>query len=79
MHTLFKLVAQGGLSKKAQSGQEGSSSKIRQGKYIQKQDFNNVNLNARSTIQSKTNTKRLDCGDPHIIGITESMSYHTSI
>ena len=63
--TLFKLVGQGGLENQAQSGQDDSSSNIRQGNAC-------VSLNARSTMNKKSELNiMVNDSDPHSIGITE--------
>ena len=67
--TLFKLVGQGELAKQAQSGQEDSSSNIRQGNT----GLKSVSLNARSIINKKSELNiMVHDSDPHIIGITET-------
>ena len=65
--TLFKLVGQGGLANQAQSGQDDSSSNIRQGNA----GLKCVSLNAISIMNKKSelNIMVLD-SNPHIIGIT---------
>ena len=67
--TLFKLVGQGGLANQAQSGQDYSSSNIRQGNA----GLKCVSLNARSIMNKKSELNiMVNDSDPHIIGITES-------
>ena len=62
----LKLVGQGGL---AQSGQDDSSSNIRQGNA----GLKCVSLNARSIMNKKSELNiMVNDSDPHIIGITES-------
>ena len=64
--TLFKLIGQGGLT---QSGQDDSSSNIRQGNA----GLKCVSLNARSIMNKKNELNiMVNDSDPHIIGITES-------
>ena len=59
----------GGLAKQAQSGQEDSSSNIRQGNT----GLKCVSLNARSIIDKKNELNiMVHDSDPHIIGTTES-------
>ena len=66
---LLKLVGQGGLTKLAQSGQEDSSSNIRQGNT----GLKCVSLNARGIINKKIEINiMVHDSDPHIIGIAES-------
>ena len=67
--TLFKLVGQGGLANQAESGQDYSSSNIRQGNA----GLKCVSLNARSIMNKKSELNiMVNDSDPHIIGITES-------
>ena len=64
--TLFKLVGQGGLANQAQSGQDYSSSNIRQGNA----GLKCVSLNARSIMNKKSELNiMVNDSDPHIIGI----------
>ena len=66
---LFKLVGQGGLANPAPSGQDYSSSNIRQGNA----GLKCVGLNARSIMNKKSELNiMVNDSDPHIIGITES-------
>ena len=66
---LFKLVGQGGLANQAPSGQDYSSSNIRQGDA----GLKCVSLNARSIMNKKSELNiMVNDSDPHIIGITES-------
>ena len=66
---LFKLVGQGGLANQAPSGQDYSSSNIRQGNA----GLKCVRLNARSIMNKKSELNiMVNDSDPHIIGITES-------
>ena len=68
----FKLVGQGGLSKKAQPVQEGSRCKGIQSS-TSKEEIKCVCLNARSIINKKKELNiMVDEIKPHIIGITES-------
>ena len=67
--TLFKLVGQGGLANQAESGQDYSSSNIRQGNA----GLTCGSLNARSIMNKKSELNiMVNDSDPHIIGITES-------
>ena len=69
---IFKLVGQGGLSKKAQTVQEDSRCNGIQGS-TSKEDIKCVCLNARSIINKKNELNiMVDDIQPHIIGITES-------
>ena len=72
MGTIFKLVGQGGLSKKALNVQDDSRRKEIQGN-TSKSEIKCVCLNARSIINKKTELNiMVDDIKPHIIGITES-------
>ena len=69
---IFKLVGQGGLSKKALNVQDDSRRKGIQGN-TSKSEIKCVCLNARSIINKKTELNiMVDDIKPHIIGITES-------
>ncbi len=69
---IFKLVGQGGLSKKAQKVQADSGCKGIQGN-TSKAELKCVCLNPRSIINTKNELDiMVDDIKPHIIGITES-------
>ena len=69
---IFKLVGQGGLSKKAQKVQDYSRCNGIQGS-TSKEEIKCVCLNARSIINKQHELNiMVDDIQPHIIGITES-------